>query len=113
MKVNNYCQSDGLKYCILCYPVNYKIIDKSNEYYNKINYDLLYSQYNKFINALSKNNVQLYFLDINKNAADQVFTQDNSFAFDHILFVTKMTKKDRVASVILSHKHPRAQSSFK
>ena len=41
---------------MLCYPVNYKIIDKNNEYYNKINYDLLYSQYNTFINALSKNN---------------------------------------------------------
>lgn len=95
MKVNNYCQSDELKYCILCYPLNYKIIDKSNEHYNKINYDLLYSQYNKFINTLSKNNVKLYFLDINKNAADQVFTQDIGFAVDDILFVSKMRKEDR------------------
>ena len=64
MKIYNYCQSDELKSCILCYPVNFKIIDKSNEYYNKINYDLLYSQYNNFINALSKNNIKLYFIEM-------------------------------------------------
>lgn len=95
MKIYNYCQSDELKSCILCYPVNFKIIDKSNEYYNKINYDLLYSQYNNFINALSKNNIKLYFIDINKNATQQVFTQDIGFVIDDLLFVSKMKEKER------------------
>ena len=95
MKIYNYCQSDELKSCILCYPVNFKIIDKSNEYYNKINYDLLYSQYNNFINELSKNNIKLYFIDINKNATQQVFTQDIGFVIDDLLFVSKMKEKER------------------
>lgn len=95
MKIYNYCQSDELKSCILCYPVNFKIIDKSNEYHNKINYDLLYSQYNNFINALSKNNIKLYFIDINKNATQQVFTQDIGFVIDDLLFVSKMKEKER------------------
>ena len=90
MKIYNYCQSDELKSCILCYPVNFKIIDKSNEYYNKINYDLPYSQYNNFINALSKNNIKLYFIDINKNATQQV-----GFVIDDLLFVSKMKEKER------------------
>ncbi|WP_195262512.1 arginine deiminase family protein [Clostridium sp. 1001275B_160808_H3] len=95
MKVQNYCQSDNLKSCILCYPVNFKIIDKSSEYYNKVNYDLLYSQYNNFINSMSKNNINLYFIDINKNATQQVFTQDIGFIIDNIMFVSKMRNEDR------------------
>ncbi|MCR1951641.1 arginine deiminase family protein [Clostridium sp. DSM 100503] len=95
MKVQNYCQSDNLKSCILCYPVNFKIIDKSSEYYNKVNYDLLYSQYNNFINSMSKNNINLYFIDINKNATQQVFTQDIGFIIDDIMFVSKMRNEDR------------------
>lgn len=95
MNIYNYCQSDKLKACLLCYPVNFKIINKSNEYYNKINYDLLYSQYNKFINTLSENNVRLYFIDINKNATQQVFTQDIGFAIDDVLFISKMKQKER------------------
>ena len=59
MKVYNYSQSDYLKACLLCYPVNFKITNKNSEYYNKIDYDLLYRQYNNFINTLSKNNIKL------------------------------------------------------
>lgn len=95
MKIYNYSQSDKLKSGIICYPVNFKIVDKSNEYYNKINYDLLYSQYNNFINTLSKNAVKLYFIDINKNATQQVFTQDIGFVVDDILFISKMRQKER------------------
>ncbi|MCF0147480.1 MAG: hypothetical protein HUJ77_03690 [Clostridium sp.] len=69
----------------MSYPVNFKITDKSSEYYKKVNYDLLYNQYNKFINSLSKNNIQLYFIDINKNATNQVFTQNIGFVVDDIL----------------------------
>ena len=95
MKVYNYCQSDNLKACVLCYPVNFKIIKKSNEYYNNIDYDLVYRQYNKFINTLSKNDVKLYFIDINKNATQQVFTQDIGFVIDDLMFVSKMKQKER------------------
>ena len=56
---------------------------------------MLYSQYNNFINALSKNNIKLYFIDINKNATQQVFTQDIGFVIDDLLFVSKMKEKER------------------
>ena len=95
MKVYNYSQSDNLKACVICYPINFKIINKSNEYYNKIDYDLLYRQYNNFINTLSKNDIRLYFIDINKNATQQVFTQDIGFVIDDLLFVSKMKQKER------------------
>ncbi|MDV4151997.1 arginine deiminase family protein [Clostridium sp. AL.422] len=95
MKVYNYSQSDDLKACVLCYPVNFKIINKSSEYYNKIDYDLMYRQYNNFINTLSKNSIKLYFIDINKNATQQVFAQDIGFVIDDVLFISKMKQKER------------------
>ena len=95
MKVYNYSQSDDLKACLLCYPVNFKITNKSSEYYNKIDYDLLYRQYNNFINTLSKNNIKLYFIDINKKATQQIFTQDIGFIINDVLFVSKMKQKER------------------
>lgn len=95
MKIYNVSQYGNLKSCIICYPVNFKINDKSSEYYNKINYDLLYSQYNKFINSLSKNSVNLYFIDINKNATQQVFTQDIGFVINEVLFISNMKENNR------------------
>ncbi|MPM21186.1 N(G),N(G)-dimethylarginine dimethylaminohydrolase [bioreactor metagenome] len=95
MKIYNVSQYGTLKSCIICYPVNFKINNKSSEYYNKINYDLLYSQYNKFINALSKNNISLYFIDINKNATQQVFTQDIGFVINDVLFISNMKENHR------------------
>lgn len=95
MKIYNYSQCDTLKSCILCYPVNFKITDKSSKYYNKIDYDLLYNQYNTFINLLSENNVKLNFIDISKDATQQVFTQDVGFAIGDVLFISRMKENNR------------------
>lgn len=95
MKIYQHNQYDTLRSCLLCYPVNFKINDKSNEYYNKINYDLLYSQYNNFVNTLSENDVKINFIDINKEAANQVFTQDIGFVIDDVFFVSNMAKQER------------------
>ena len=46
---------DTLKSCLLCYPANYRITDKSNKYYNKVDYSLALNQYNKYINYLIDN----------------------------------------------------------
>mgnify|MGYP003291899249 CR=1 FL=1 len=46
------------------------------------------------INTLSENNVRLYFIDINKNATQQVFTQDIGFSIDDVLFISKMKQKE-------------------
>jgi len=88
-------QYDKLKSCLLCYPVNFTILDKSNEYYNKINYDLMFSQYNDFLNTLSENDVKLYFLNLDKNCANQVFTQDIGFIVEDVFFISRMKKVER------------------
>ena len=41
---------DRLKSCLLCYPINYRITNKSNKFYNKVDYTLATNQYNKYIN---------------------------------------------------------------
>lgn len=95
MNIYQHNQYDTLKTCLLCYPVNFEVLDKSSKYYNKIDYDLLYSQYNDFINALSENGVHLKFLDINKNASNQVFVQDIGFVINDMFFISNMKKKER------------------
>lgn len=88
-------QYDQLKSCLICYPVNFTILNKGSDYYNKINYDILFSQYNDFLNTLSENDVKLNFVDLDKNGANQVFTQDIGFVIENMFFVSKMKKNER------------------
>ena len=90
MEIYQQAQYKILKLCLLCYPVN--LASDSN---NKINTDLLYSQYNKFINTLTENNVRVKFIDIDKKLPMQVFTQDIGFVIDDILFISKLSDKVR------------------
>ena len=94
MKIYQHNQYDILKSYLMCYPVNFKIIDKTNKYYNNINYELLYSQYNKFIDILTNEEVKIKFIDINKSES-QVFTKDIGFVIEDIFFIAKMKKNQR------------------
>ena len=100
MKIYQCNQYDTLKSCLVCYPVYFEIINKSNEYYKKIDYELLFSQYNNFLNNLTQNDVKLNFLDLNKNSANQLFTQDIGFVIDDVFFISNMKKQERSIETI-------------
>lgn len=95
MKIYQHNQYDTLKSCLICYPVYFDIVNKSNEYYKKIDYELLFSQYNNFLNNLTENNVKLNFLDLCKNGSSQLFTQDIGFVIDDVFFISNMKKQER------------------
>ena len=88
-------QCDKLKSCLLCYPTNFKVTNKNSPYYNNIDNELMFSQYNNFINTLSNYGIKINFIDINKNLRHQVFTQDIGFVIKDIMFVCKMKLKER------------------
>lgn len=77
-----------LREVILCYPVNYKVENK------EINRELMFRQYNKFINILSKQGVKNYFLEPNFGIS-QVYTRDIAFVIDDILFFSKVKGASR------------------
>lgn len=85
---------DRLKYCLLCYPANYRITSKSNKFYNKVDYTLALNQYNEYINYLIENDVKPIFIDITKSSK-QVYTKDVAFVIENILFISKMSLKER------------------
>jgi len=85
---------DTLKSCLLCYPSNYRITSKSNKFYNKVDYTLALNQYNKYINYLIENGVKPIFIDIT-SSSKQVYTKDIAFVIEDILFISKMSLKER------------------
>lgn len=85
---------DKLKSCLLCYPANYRIISKTNKFYNKVDYALALNQYNKYINYLVENDVKPMFIDITKSTK-QVYTKDVGFVIENILFISRMSLKER------------------
>ena len=85
---------DTLKSCLLCYPANYRITSKSNKFYNKVDYTLALNQYNKYINYLIKNGVKPIFIDIT-SSSNQVYAKDIAFVIENILFISKMSLKER------------------
>lgn len=105
MKIFQSNQCDKLKSCLLCYPVNFKITKKNSPFYNKINNELMFSQYNNFVNSLSNNGVKVSFIDINKNLYHQVFTQDVGFVVNDILFLCNMKLDERKGEVIYLKKY--------
>lgn len=88
-------QYESLKTCLLCYPVNFKITDKKSEYYNKIDDNFVISQYNKFINKLSINDIKINFIDTDDQLTDQIFIQDVGFVIEDVLFISKMNDNKR------------------
>lgn len=92
IQVNN--SYETLNSCLLCYPVNYRITDKSNRFYNKVNYSLAYNQYNNYVNYLIEEGVKVRFLDVT-DSTKQVYAKDVGFVIDNILFISKMTLKER------------------
>lgn len=88
-------QYDKLVYYLMVYPCKYEIIDPGNPYKDKINYPLMYSQYNNFVNLLIENGVKVQFLDI-MNSPSQVFTRDIGFVIKDILFISKLKSPERV-----------------
>ena len=85
---------DRLKTCILCYPANYRITSKTNKFYGKVDYALALNQYNTYVNYLIENDVKPLFIDITKSTK-QVYTKDVAFVIDNILFISKMSLKER------------------
>ena len=85
---------DRLKSCLLCYPANYRIISKTNKFYGKVDYALALNQYNAYINYLIENDVKPIFIDITKSTK-QVYTKDVAFVIENILFISKMSLKER------------------
>ena len=85
IRINN--GYDNLKSCLLCYPFNYRITNKSNEFYNKVDYTLACNQYNKYINYLIENGVKPIFVDIT-SSSEQVYTKDVAFVIENILFIS-------------------------
>ena len=99
MEIYQKNQYDKVESYIMCYPVNFKITDKSNKFYNKINYDLLYNQYNNFVNELIENNIKIKFINISKSP-EQVYTRDIGFVIEDIFFISNMKMKQRKNEII-------------
>lgn len=78
----------SLREVILCYPVHFRVEKR------EINRELMFEQYNNFINVLSEHDVITYFLDP-KYGISQVFTRDIAFVVDDIFFVGKMKATSR------------------
>ncbi|MGL4762602.1 MAG: dimethylarginine dimethylaminohydrolase family protein [Sarcina sp.] len=89
MKVSHKNKYDKLETLLMCYPVNYQVTKK------EVDFDLMFKQYNNFINLLTTQGVSLYFLDP-LYGANQVYVRDVAFAIDDILFISKMTNKERL-----------------
>lgn len=77
-----------LKEVILCYPVHYRVERL------EINKELMFEQYNRFINKLSERGIITHFLDP-KYGISQVYTRDIAFVVDDILFLGKMKATSR------------------
>ena len=90
MEIYQQAQYKTLKTCLLCYPVNLKFAENIS-----INEELLYRQYNNFVNILTENNVKIKFIDIDKNLPMQIFTQDIGFVIDDILFISRLKDAER------------------
>ncbi|WP_315122315.1 arginine deiminase family protein [uncultured Clostridium sp.] len=88
-------QYDKLIHYLMVYPCNFEIIDPGNPYKGKINYPLMYSQYNNFVNTLINNGVKVQFLDI-IGSPSQVFARDIGFVVKDLLFISKMKSPERV-----------------
>lgn len=89
MKLSHKNRYSKLHDILMCYPVNYKALDQT------IDYHLMFRQYNNFINTLSSEGVNIYFLTP-LYGENQVYTRDVAFVVDDILFISKMTNKDRL-----------------
>ncbi|MCR4944377.1 MAG: amidinotransferase [Clostridium sp.] len=94
MKIYRHNDYGNLRSCLLCYPVNYKIANKSNEFYNKTDYSLAYNQYNNYINYLIAEGIRVRFLDL-VDSSKQVYAKDVGFVIDNILFISKMNLNER------------------
>ncbi|KAJ53475.1 N-dimethylarginine dimethylaminohydrolase [Clostridium tetanomorphum] len=88
-------QYDKLIYYLMVYPCKYEIIDPGNPYKSTIDYPLMYSQYNNFVNLLIENDVKIQFLD-SVNSPSQVFTRDIGFAIKDMLFISKLKSPERI-----------------
>ena len=95
MKVFLNNQYDKLIHYLMVYPCNFEITDPGNPYKGKIDYPLMFSQYNNFVNTLINNNVKVQFLDL-IDSPSQVFSRDIGFVVKDILFISKMTSPERV-----------------
>lgn len=98
MKINRSNQYDTLKSCLLCYPAQYRITSKSNKFFNKVDYTLAQNQYNKYINYLIEEGVKPLFIDL-VDSSKQVYAKDVSFVIDNVLFISKMSLKERSAEI--------------
>ncbi|WP_300347767.1 arginine deiminase family protein [Clostridium sp.] len=90
MKVNHKNRYDRLGTLIMCYPSNFKGRGEID-----IDHNLMYEQYNNFINLLTREGATIQFLDP-LYGENQVFTRDVGFVIDDIMFIAKMSNKDRI-----------------
>ncbi|MEW9093506.1 MAG: arginine deiminase family protein [Clostridiaceae bacterium] len=95
MKIFLNNQYDKLIHYLIVYPCNFEIIDPGNPFKGKIDYPLMYSQYNNFVNTLINNGVKIQFLDV-IDSPSQVFTRDIGFVVKDLLFISKMKSPERV-----------------
>lgn len=94
MKIYRKNQYDEIKSYLVCYPVNFRITDRNNQYFNKINYEVLYNQYNRFINSLLEEGIKPKFIDVS-DFTQQIFTRDIGFVINDLFFICKMNEKCR------------------
>lgn len=90
-QINKY---DPIKSYIVCYPVKFDITDKSNKHYGNVDFNNVFSQYNKFINELILEGIKIQFLDIG-NSPEQVYTRDLAFVIKDTIFICNMQSVSR------------------
>lgn len=90
MRVNHENRYGNLGTLIMCYPSNFKVRGEVD-----INYNLMYEQYNNFINLMIREGVNVQFLEP-IYGENQVFTRDVGFVIEDTMFICKMSNNYRL-----------------
>jgi N-dimethylarginine dimethylaminohydrolase len=82
---------DKIMYYLIVYPCKFYVDDGGK---NLVKRDLLFHQYNNFVNLLTNLGIKVQFLDLT-NSAEQVYTRDIGFVVRDIFFVSKLKSPER------------------
>jgi N-dimethylarginine dimethylaminohydrolase len=89
---------DKIQYYLLVYPCKFHITDSANPNYGTVDMELVFQQYNDFVNLIINQGIRVQFLDI-MNSTEQVYTRDIGFVIKDIFFISKLKSSERADEI--------------